>query len=142
VTEVRPAQDAAEVQGALAVRHEAFVVEQGVPPEEELDGRDDEAVHLVAVAGGRVLATCRLLDEGAAWHLGRMAVSAAARRKGLATALLTEAERLARLGGAGRMTLHAQTGALALYERAGYMARGERFMDCGIEHLTMEKDLA
>ena len=37
----------------LALRHEVFCVEQGVPEREELDGRDGEGVHLVAVAGRR-----------------------------------------------------------------------------------------
>jgi ribosomal protein S18 acetylase RimI-like enzyme len=71
-----------------------------------------------------------------------MAIDEAARRRGLATALLAEAERLARNGGGRRIALHAQTDALALYERAGYRARGERFDECGIEHLALEKDLA
>ncbi len=41
-------QDPQELRGAIAVRTEVFCVEQGVPVEEEIDGRDDEAAHLVA----------------------------------------------------------------------------------------------
>ncbi len=40
-----------------------------------------------------------------------------------------------------RIGMHAQTGALALYERAGYTPYGERFDEEGIEHLGMEKHL-
>ena len=65
----------------------------------------------------------------------------AARRRGLASAVLAEAEREARAAGAGRMVLHAQTSALVLYEQAGYLPRGERFMEEGIEHLMMVKPL-
>jgi predicted GNAT family N-acyltransferase len=141
MTEVRPARDADEVRAALALRHEVFVVEQRVPIEEELDRHDDTALHLVAIDGARVVATCRLVGDGETVKLGRVAVAAAARRRGLASALLGEAEAQARALGARRIALAAQTGALALYERAGYTPYGERFLDAGIEHLMMEKRL-
>lgn len=141
MTDVRPARDAEEVRAALALRHDVFVVEQRVPLEEEVDHHDETALHLVAVDGDRVVATCRLVAEGQTVKLARMAVAIAARRRGLASALLAEAETRARALGAARIALAAQTGALALYERAGYTAYGERFLDAGIEHLMMEKRL-
>jgi predicted GNAT family N-acyltransferase len=141
MTELRPARDAEEVRAALALRHDVFVVEQRVPLEEEIDRHDETALHLVAVDGDRVVAACRLVAEGQTVKLGRMAVATAARRRGLASALLAEAETRARALGAARIALAAQTGALALYERAGYTAYGERFLDAGIEHLMMEKRL-
>jgi predicted GNAT family N-acyltransferase len=139
---VRPVQGEQELRAALALRHEVFVLEQGVSVEEELDGRDADALHIVAVQDGRVLATCRLLTQGEEMRLGRMAVAARARRRGLATRLLAEAQARALEAGARRIVLDAQTGAAALYERAGYVARGERFLDAGIEHVRMEKALA
>jgi predicted GNAT family N-acyltransferase len=144
MTEVRPARDAGEVRAALALRHEVFVVEQGVPLAEEIDEHDEtDALHLVAVdAEGRVVATCRLVAEGDTVKLGRVAVAASARRRGIASRLLRESEARARALGAGRIALAAQTDALPLYERAGYSAYGERFMDAGIEHLMMEMRLS
>ena len=139
MTDVRPARDRAEVDAALALRHEVFVVEQQVPLAEELDGRDDEALHLVAVEDGAVVATCRLVRDGDTVKLGRMAVAPRARRRGLASRLLEEADAQAAALGARRIALAAQTGALALYERAGYAGYGERFLDAGIEHLMMDK---
>jgi predicted GNAT family N-acyltransferase len=139
VTEVRPARDRAEVDAALALRHDVFVVEQRVPLAEELDGRDEEALHLVAVEDGAVVATCRLVVDGDTVKLGRMAVARAARRRGLASRLLAEADARAAAVGARRIALAAQTEALALYERAGYRGHGERFLDAGIEHLMMQK---
>jgi ElaA protein len=144
MTEVRPARDADEVRAALALRHEVFVVEQGVPLEEEIDDHDEtDALHLVAVEpDGRIVATARLVAEGETVKLGRVAVAAAARRRGIASRLLAEGE--ARAGaqfGARRIALAAQTDALPLYERAGYAAYGARFMDAGIEHQMMEKQL-
>jgi len=142
VIEVRPARDAAEVRAALELRHAVFVVEQRVGLAEEQDGRDPEALHLVGVRDGAVLATCRLLHDGDTVKLGRMAVAPDARRRGVASALLAEAEDQAHALGARRIGLAAQTGALGLYERAGYAAHGERFLDAGIEHLMMDKRLA
>jgi predicted GNAT family N-acyltransferase len=142
VIEVRAARDDEELGAALALRHAVFVVEQRVPVADELDGRDDGALHLVAVEDGTVVATCRLLADGATVKLSRMAVAASARRRGIASALLQEAERRVREQGAQRLALSAQTDALGLYERAGYDAYGRRFMDAGIEHLMMEKRLA
>jgi predicted GNAT family N-acyltransferase len=141
MTEVRPAHDADEVRAALALRHEVFVVEQRVPLEEEVDEHDGTALHIVAVEDGAVVATCRVVMEDATAKIGRVAVAAAARRRGIASRLLAEGEARARGLGARRAALAAQTGALALYERAGYRAYGERFLDAGIEHLMMEKPL-
>lgn len=140
--EVRPARDAGEREAALALRLAVFCEEQGVAPEEELDGRDGEALHLVAVERGRVIGTCRLLTEGDTAKLGRMAVARDARRRGVGRLLLAAAEAHARDAGSGRVALAAQTGARPLYASAGYVARGGPFIDAGIVHVMMEKRLA
>ena len=49
----------------LELRHRVFCVEQGVPEHEEIDGRDGEAIHLVALRDGELLGTCRLLSSTA-----------------------------------------------------------------------------
>ena len=73
---VRRARDAGEIEQAIALRTAVFVGEQGVAPEEEIDGRDGEALHLVASAGdGPIVGTCRLLADGERVKLGRMAVA-------------------------------------------------------------------
>ena len=131
-----------ELEAVLALRERIFVDEQGVAREDDVDGRDEEATHLVALAGERVVATCRLLCEGDVVKLGRMAVARPARGTGLGTELLREAERWARAQGARRVVLAAQLGARGFYDRAGYAAHGEVFLDAGIEHLRMEKAVA
>src|ERR1700727_1240066 len=131
-----------EMAQLLRLRHDVFCGEQGVPEREELDGRDDEAVHLVAVEDGRVLATCRLLFVGTTVQFSRLAVAPDARRRRIATRLLALADDETRAGGARRLVLHAQTYARALYEAAGYQPRGRIFMEAGIEHIAMEKHLS
>jgi predicted GNAT family N-acyltransferase len=141
VIEVRPTRNANEVAAALALREEVFVGEQGVSLAEERDGLDDEALHLVVVDDGVVVGTCRLLVEGTTVKLGRMAVSRTRRGLGLARTLLTEAEGQARARGGERIELAAQLTAQALYDRAGYAAHGDVFLDAGIEHVMMSKAL-
>jgi predicted GNAT family N-acyltransferase len=140
--EVRRVRGEAEMSAALTLRHDVFCLEQGVPESEELDGRDHEGIHLVAVGGGELLGTCRVLMVGATAQFSRLAVRQSARRRGIATALLDEAEVETRAAGGNRLVLHAQTYARELYENAGYRPRGREFWEAGIEHIAMEKVLA
>lgn len=140
--EVRRVADPQELAAALALRHRVFCEEQGVPEREELDGRDDDGLHLVAISGGEVLGTCRLLLTGSTAQFSRLAIASEARLQGLASALLQAAEEEARSAGAKRMILHAQTYALPLYSGNGWETRGRRFVEAGIEHVAMEKALA
>jgi predicted GNAT family N-acyltransferase len=141
VNEVRLARDQSEVDAALALRYDVFCVEQRVSLAEERDGRDGDALHLVVVQDGEVVGTCRLLAEGSEVKLGRMAVAPAHRGRGLAAELLVAADAQARELRAQRITLAAQLGARALYERAGYAPYGDVFLDAGIEHVMMGKAL-
>ena len=138
--DVRRAAGPDEVAAALALRAAVFIDEQGVPLEEEIDGHDDEALHLVAVdAGGTVVGTCRLLADGPVLKLGRMAVAPAARRHRIGLRLLELADAEAVAAGTEVIVLAAQVEAQPLYERAGYTARGDVFLDAGIEHVRMHK---
>jgi predicted GNAT family N-acyltransferase len=139
--EIRRVRRRDELTAALALRHDVFCVEQGVPPTEERDGRDNHALHLIAVDGDRVIGTCRLVFVGATVQFSRLAVAVEARRQGIASALLEVADDETRAGGARRLVLHAQTYARSLYEAAGYHARGREFTEAGIEHVAMEKVL-
>jgi predicted GNAT family N-acyltransferase len=119
-----------------------FCVEQGVSVAADRDGRDHEAIHIVAVEDERVVGTCRLLFRGRVARLGRLAVEPDRRGAGIAAAILREADSVALRHAAQSVSLHAQTYALKLYLDAGYQERGARFTEEGIEHVAMEKRLA
>ncbi len=140
--EVRPARDEFEVAEALSLRERVFSGEQGVPRAADRDGRDRQALHVVALEGERLLGTGRLVFDGHIARLGRLAVDPSARRRGVGSALLRTVERCARRRGARRLTLHAQVYAEDLYAKAGFTRSGEPFVEQGIEHVAMEKPLA
>jgi len=140
--EVRRARDRGELERALALREQVFCVEQGVELAADRDGLDDYAIQLVAVEEDRVIGTCRVLVEDEIGRLGRMAVEARSRGRGVGQAILAAAERSARDAGARLMRLHAQRYVEDLYAAAGYAPYGEPFVEEGIPHVSMEKPLA
>jgi len=137
--EIRWAAGAADVRGALAVREEVFCREQGVPREEEIDGRDGEALHLVALApgDGRVIGTLRLLIDAGTAKVGRVAVERDWRGRRVASRMLELALAAAREQGCVRARLAAQLTATGVYRRAGFAVESEPFEDAGIQHVWM-----
>lgn len=129
----------------LDLRTRVFVQEQGVPAEIEQDERDATAVHVLARDdAGRVVATGRLLlpeDGGTTASLGRMAADVGARGQGYGAAVLAELHRQAAQRGMTAVELHAQVTARRFYERAGYEAVGQEYLEAGIVHVTMRRAL-
>ena len=138
---VRPSRDRAELDAALDLRLEVFCGEQGVSREAEQDGRDDEALHLVALDAGAVVGTCRLLTDDGHLRVQRVAVRNDRRRTGIGAELLAEAERQARRRGAAALELHAQVESEVFYRNAGYESVGDPFLEEGIEHVAMRRAL-
>ncbi len=139
---LKAAESEREMEGAYALRHQVFVQEQHVPPELERDDLDSEAFHAVALNGDTVVGTGRLVlhsaDDGI---IGRMAVHTALRRQSLGGQMLSFLEREAAARGLKRITLHAQQYVKEFYVRHGYCEEGEPFMEAGIRHIQMSKEL-
>ncbi|MGH7823192.1 MAG: GNAT family N-acetyltransferase, partial [Candidatus Binatia bacterium] len=76
-------------------------------------------------------------DEGAAAKIGRMAVPAALRRRGIGRALLDRALEICALHGIGRVELSAQAHAVAFYEKCGFRPEGPPYEEAGIPHRRM-----
>ena len=136
---VEPATWPADMAELRAVRTEVFVLEQQVPEDEEWDAYDPQSQHVLARdASGNPIGTGRLTPKGT---IGRMAVLREWRGKGVGEALLRVLLELARARHFERIEIHAQSHALAFYERAGFVAYGEEFDECGIAHRHMRIDL-
>ncbi|HET6396061.1 MAG TPA: GNAT family N-acetyltransferase [Pseudoxanthomonas sp.] len=130
------ARDHAELH---AVREAVFVREQGVPPELERDALDPLSHHVLARDGaGRVVGTARLTPER---RIGRMAVLAAERGRGIGEAMLEALLDEARRRGWPEVALHAQAHALPFYARAGFVPCGPAFVEAGIVHRGMRRRL-
>jgi predicted GNAT family N-acyltransferase len=119
------------------IRHEVFVLEQGVPAELELDEGDLTALHfLVRDPNGYPVATGRLLPDG---HIGRVAVRAKWRQQGVGMFLMRAIIEAARTDNPRELWLHAQISAQHFYASFGFTTVGEIFMEAGIAHLEMRK---
>ena len=128
----------AEAQ-VMPVRIAVFVVEQGVPEDIERDEFDAVSRHAIARdAAGAVVATGRLLPDG---HIGRMAVAAPLRGKGVGGAVLEALVAEAMRTGLAEVALNAQVHALAFYRRHGFAEYGDVFMEAGIPHRAMRRTL-
>lgn len=129
--------DAVTLYRILKLRVDVFVVEQN-SAYPELDGRDLEpGARLVwAQRNDDVVGTLRLVDDGDAVRIGRVATAVSARAAGLAGRLMSRALELT----AKRDTvLDAQTYLRRWYEKFGYAVDGEEFVEDGIAHVPMRR---
>jgi predicted GNAT family N-acyltransferase len=127
-----------EVYGLCRLRVDVFVVEQECPYP-ELDGRDVEpsTVHLWFEDDGAVLATIRVLDDGATRTIGRVSTAAGARGQGLAARLMEEGIALC---DGFPVTLGAQAHLEGWYERFGFRRSGATYVEDGIPHVPMRRE--
>jgi ElaA protein len=122
----------------LAIRRKVFIDEQGVSEADEVDGLDPVALHLLAMQDAAPVGTARILVEGALGKIGRVCVLPQARGTGLGAALIRAAVvELQAMPGVAKAKLGAQVHALGFYERLGFEAVGQVYMDAGIPHLDM-----
>jgi predicted GNAT family N-acyltransferase len=128
--------DAAALQ---LVRRRVFIDEQRVPENLEWDEIDGACIHALACApDGAPIGCGRLLPDG---HVGRMAVLASWRGRGVGDALLTTLIDTARRRGDARVMLNSQAQAMPFYARHGFRPCGPPFEEAGIPHQAMQLDL-
>lgn len=136
ITIRRTASDA-EREGCYTVRMKVFVEEQKVPPWDEIDAHDDTAMHFLVEDNGVIVGTARLIDYGdGTGKIGRVALLPEYRGKGIGRDLMWY------VMGAGFRLFHtlildAQLTVIPFYEKLGFEAEGEIFLDAGIEHRRM-----
>jgi len=70
-----------------AIRRKVFIEEQGVTEEEEMDGTDAGAIHLLVRDDGLPVATGRIIIEDDKYYIGRVAVLKEQRGKNTGTSL-------------------------------------------------------
>ena len=121
-----------------ALRRQVFILEQGVSLAEEVDGRDAEALHLLATMDGVAVGTARILLGSGYGKIGRVCVLSSVRGLGLGAGLIRAAmARLRAEPGITEARLGAQTHALGFYEALGFRAYGPEYLDAGMPHRDM-----
>ena len=130
-----------ELADAFSIRKTVFVEEQNVPLEEEIDQFEDEAAHFVLYNDGSPIGTGRFRVVDGYGKVERICVLKEARKSGAGNAIINGIEEHAREQGLHKLKLNAQTQAIPFYARLGYEVVSEEFLDAGIPHKTMMKEM-
>lgn len=151
--QIQIARDAEEIAACMKLRHLVFVEEQGVPVSEEVDGLDESCTHILAIDGdglsaGTPVAAARLrfvpepAEDRVVAKVQRVCVAPDYRGRGLGRKMMEFI--LSHIRSDDRtktVRLSAQTDAMGLYEKLGFTVTSETYMDAGIPHKDMEKQL-
>ena len=116
------------------IRRTVFIEEQQVPESDEWDDDDAVSAHVLVRLNREPVGTGRLNPAG---KIGRIAVIAGARGRGIGALILRSLLDQARRRGIRRPYLHAQLQAVPFYERLGFRSEGGVFDEAGIPHVRM-----
>jgi len=135
----------------IEIRRKVFIDGQSVPVEIEFDGLDSQSEHFLAFDNNDddddamvsvALGTARMRVVDGVAKAERVAVLEKARGSGIGRALMEAIEFHAQEKGLESIRLNAQLQAADFYQKLGYIAQGEVFIEAGIDHRTMTKHLA
>lgn len=133
-----------EYDDAFLIRRKVFIEEQDVPLHLELDEYDMKSTHFVAydeatpIGAGRI----RVADETTSvGKVERVCILPEYRGKHLGNLLMDCMEKYAMDHRFEKLKLNAQSHALPFYEKRGYIITSPEFLEAGIPHRAMEKEL-
>lgn len=130
-----------ELYAILKLRVDVFVVEQACPYP-EVDGRDEDSLHVWLEEDGEILAYLRVLDRGVESEyvaIGR--VIAARRRQGLGSEIMKAGIRVAQEHfHAEAIYLEGQVYAQGFYESLGFRQISEPYLEDNIPHIKMLRE--
>ena len=125
------------MERTLNIRRKVFVEEQCVPEAEEFDGNEEEAYHFIAFYGKKPAGCARIRFNGEQAKIERLAVRDEYRNRGVGSSLMRFMLDHLKSRSVGSVHLHSQVKATGFYSRFGFVQRGSKFMDAGIEHVDM-----
>lgn len=131
-----------QLYAVMAARSDVFVVEQNCVYR-DLDGRDAEAMHLIAWSGAAVAAYTRVLAPGAAFaepSIGRVLTTHAFRGGGLGRELFAKSVAQVEALYPGRsIRIGAQSHLERFYGSFGFAKASAEYIEDGIAHIEMVK---
>lgn len=122
---------------AMGLRREVFVLEQGVPEDDEYDELDPKALHFVAIKQGNVVATGRVIYGDEVARISRFAVRKSERGSGVGAQLMTYIMQHLSQHGHDKVFLNSQEDKIGFYAKHGFAAYGDVFYECDIPHRRM-----
>ncbi len=129
-----------ELYDVLKLRNEIFVVEQNCAYQ-DLDGKDNKALHIMGYEDGLLVAYARCFDAGIYFEeaaIGRILVRENYRKLGYGHLITKAAINLINKKlKADKIKLSAQTYLVTFYETHGFRTIGERYLEDGIPHIGM-----
>lgn len=126
---------------ALQIRFTVFVDEQKVPAELEIDEHEDEAIHFICYENNKAVGTSRIRFVDIYGKLERICILKTHRGKQYGKQLIQAMETEIKRHGYDMAKLNAQTQAENFYKQVGYETTSAPFMDAGIPHIEMTKQL-
>lgn len=141
VVKIRNRED---LEAAFRIRHEVFVIEQGIAKRDEFDQHDTASTHVLVYDDEQVpIGTARWRRTPMGIKIERMAISAPSRNQGYGSELLEFIISDLQKNPAvkkEKLYMHAQAQHVGLYQNFGFQIEGEKFLECGIEHYKMVKE--
>ncbi|MEH7309328.1 GNAT family N-acetyltransferase [Neobacillus drentensis] len=137
-----------DLRVAFAIRKEVFVKEQGVPLEDEFDEFDQFDTlnglceHILVHYNEQPVGTGRIRFIDGVGKLERICILESYRKFGLGKIMIKALEEIAEERGASQVKLHGQTQAEGFYKKLGYRTSSNIFMEDGIPHILMLKELS
>ena len=125
----------------VCVRAIVFMGEQACTYAEEIDGLDEEAIHILGELNGEPIAAGRVRLAGKTARLERLAIVQSYRGCGYGSQLLEYMSKVAVDRGAEKLLLHAQVAAINFYEKHGFYTSGPVFQEAGIAHQLMSRSV-
>jgi len=138
---IKVVQTKEEKNQAFQIRTTVFVEEQKVSMEEEIDEFEDSAIHFLGFENNVPVAASRLRWVDDYGKLERVCILKEHRGQSYGTDMIHRMEVEVTKKGYTKTKLNAQTRAVDFYKRLGYAVVSEEFLDAGIPHVTMTKQL-
>lgn len=133
--------EARKLYEILKLRVDVFIVEQNCPYP-ELDGLDQESIHMAYTESDRILAYARLVPAGVKYgdpSIGRVIVHPDARSRGLAKELLTRSiDYIFSEWQPEEIQLQGQVYLQKFYESFGFVPVSGAYDEDGIPHVDMK----
>ncbi|RLQ97155.1 GNAT family N-acetyltransferase [Falsibacillus albus] len=131
-----------ELMQAFSVRRKVFIDEQKVPAEEEIDQFEQSCTHFLLLEDDNPIGAGRFRIIDGKGKVERICVLNQFRGNGAGKLIMDKIEEYAKDGSVEYLKLNAQTHAIPFYERLGYEVISEEFLDAGIPHKSMQKQIS